>query len=415
MAWAADWGPGGVGRGVSVTSMAHHRRAPVRHLPVVLVGSTVLALTLASCSTSTSAPETTTAATSGSPTAAALPRATSDSLQQVLISTQDALGFAGALAGVWTPDGEWTGVVGTVGAGQSDPPTAADHTRIGSITKTYTVTALLQEVEKGTLALSDKIEQYVPGLPNGEKATLRDLAQMTSGIPSYTMDEEWLTSYFNDTSQTFTAQQLVDYVKGDKPMFRPGQKFFYSNTNTVALGMAIEKATGRPVGDVITEQIIEPLGLSGTSWPGESPDLPEPYLSGQTEQGLPEGTVKDATNWNPSWANAAGEMISTLPDLRTWGVALGTGEGILKSETQQLRLDSLNENVSIKGNSRDTVYGIGVGRIDGWVGHTGELPGYNTSVQYDPKTQTTVAVMVNSDIQNPAVTIMEQLQQVLAE
>lgn len=394
--------------------MAHHRFAVASRLPLALTAAAALTLGLASCSTSTTSPQAT-PETSGSPAAAALPRDVADSLQQVLISTQDDLGYPGALAGVWSPDGEWTGAIGTTGADQSDSPSPADHTRIGSITKTYTVTALLQEVEKGSLALADPIEKYVPGLPNGKKATLRDLAQMTSGIPSYTMDKEWLTSYFTDTSRTFTAQELVDYVKGDKPMFRPGRKFFYSNTNTVALGMAIEKVTGRPVGDVITDQIIEPLGLSGTSWPGESPDLPEPYLSGQTEQGLPEGTVKDATNWNPSWANAAGEMISTLPDLHAWGVALGTGEGILEPETQQQRLKSLDENVSIKGNSTDRVYGIGLGRIDGWIGHTGELPGYNTSVQYDPKTQTTVAVMVNSDISNPAVTVMEQLQQVLAE
>ena len=387
----------------------------IRRSAVALTGATILGLALMSCSTSSSSPQTSPGAPSESSSAAPLPRTVSDSLQQVLILAQDDLGFPGALAGVWSPDGEWTGSVGTTGAGQQEAPTPADHTRIGSVTKTFTVTALLQQVDKGALSLSDPIEKYVPGLPNGKKATLRDLAQMTSGIPSYTQDEDWLTAYFTDTATTFTAQQLVDYVKGAKPMFRPGRKFYYSNTNTVALGMAIEKVTGRPLADVLNEGIIEPLGLTGTSWPGESPDLPEPYLSGQTEQGLPEGTVKDATNWNPSWANAAGEMISTLPDLHTWGVALGTGEGLLEPKTQKLRLDSLDENLSIKGNSRAAVYGIGLGRVKGWIGHTGELPGYNTSVQYDPETRTTVVVMVNSDIQNPAVAVMEQLQAVLAE
>lgn len=384
----------------------------IRRAAVAVTTAAVLGLTLVSCSTSSTSPQ---SSASESPSASPLPRTVSDSLQQVLISAQDDLGFPGALAGVWSPEGEWTGAVGTTGAGQQAAPTPADHTRIGSITKTFTVTALLQQVDKGALSLSDPIEKYVPGLPNGKKATLRDLAQMTSGIPSYTQDEKWLTAYFTDTATTFTAEQLVDYVKGAEPMFRPGRKFYYSNTNTVALGLAIEKVTGRPLADVINEGIIEPLGLTGTSWPGESPDLPEPYLSGQTEQGLPEGAVKDATNWNPSWANAAGEMISTLPDLRTWGVALGTGEGLLEAKTQQLRLDSLDENLSIRGNSADAVYGIGLGRVDGWIGHTGELPGYNTSVQYDPKTRTTVVVIVNSDIRNPAGSVMAEIQKVLAE
>ena len=387
----------------------------LRRAAVALTAVGVLGVALVSCSTSSTSPQPSATDPAGSSSAAALPRDISDSLQQVLISSQDDLGFPGALAGVWSPDGEWTGSVGTTGADQQEAPTPADHTRIGSITKAFTVTALLQQVEKGTLSLSDPIGKYVPGLPNGRTATLRDLAQMTSGIPSYSQDKRWLTAYFTDTSRTFTAQQLVDYVKGADPMFRPGRKFYYSNTNTVALGLAIEKVTGRPLADVLNEGIIQPLGLTGTSWPGESPDLPEPYLSGQTEQGLPEGAIKDATNWNPSWANAAGEMISTLPDLHTWGVALATGEGLLEAKTQQLRLDSLDENLSITGNSAAAVYGIGLGRVDGWVGHTGELPGYNTSVQYDPKTRTTVVVMVNSDIQNPAVSVMEQIQQVLAE
>lgn len=339
-------------------------------------------------------------------------------LQTVLAQAQDDFGFPGVQAGVWSSDGQWVGTVGTAGADDQAPITPAHHTRIGSITKTFTVTALLQQVEKGTLSLSDPIEKYVPGLPNGKTATLRDLAQMTSGIPSYTQNKKWAISYFNDTSRTYTGEQLLDYVGGKKPMFKAGRKFYYSNTNTVALGMAIEKVTGKPLGKVFDEQIIEPLGLSGTSWPGESPDLPEPYLSGVTRQGLPEGEVKDATNWNPSWANAAGEMISTLDDLRAWGVALGTGEGILEPQTQAQRLASLDENTSIKGNSEDMVYGIGFGRVDGWIGHTGELPGYNTSVQYDPESETTIVVMVNSDIAGkdaaaPAPAVLDQLKEVL--
>lgn len=373
-------------------------------------GCAVAALLLGACSGSPSSDE---------PSAAQYPAELQESFQQVLKEAQSAFGFPGVQAGVWSPAGQWVGTVGTAGADSTEAITPEDHTRIGSITKTFTVTALLQEVEKGNLSLSDPIEKYVPGLPNGKTATLRDLAQMTSGIPSYTQSKKWLVNYFSDTQNTYTAQQLVDYVKGKKPMFEPGSQFYYSNTNTVALGLAIEKVAGKPLGDVLETQIIEPLGLTGTSWPGESPDLPEPYLSGETEQGLPEGEVKDSTNWNPSWGNAAGEMISTLDDLRAWGVALGTGEGILQPETQQLRIASLDENTAIEGNSPDMVYGIGFGRVDGWIGHTGELPGYNTSVQYDPETQTTIVVMVNSDIPNedgaaPAPTVLDGLRAELA-
>lgn len=355
---------------------------------------------------------------SAAPSTAGLPRAVQGDLQEVLVTSLADLGFPGVQAGVWSPNGQWTGVAGSAGLKGDRPPARDDHTRIGSITKTFTVTALLQLAQEGDLSLDDPIEDYVPGLPNGKTATLRDLAQMTSGIPSYTEDSAFTDVYFADTQKVFTPQELVDVVKGQTPMFPPGTQMYYSNTNTVALGMAIEKVTGKAIGDVFAEQISQPLGLSQTSWPGTSSDLPQPHLSGITEQGEPEGEVKDATGWNPSWAFTAGEMVSTLDDLHTWGVALGTGEGILDAKTQKMRLDSLDQNSTIPPNKPERVYGIGFGRENGWIGHTGELPGYNTSVQYNPQTRTTVVVMVNSDIavdgKNPAPSIAREIQTVLA-
>lgn len=352
------------------------------------------------------------------PSATALRSDLQNRLQQVLDTAREDFGFAGVVAGVWSPDGAWIGSAGTDGAMSTQPITPRHHTRIGSVTKTFTVTLLLQEADKGTLSLSDPIEKYVPGLPNGTVATLRDLAQMTSGIPSYTESRDWAMDFFTDPVRSFTAEELLDYVRGTPALFAPGTQFHYSNSNTVALGLAIEKATGRPFGEVLDAQILTPLGMSETSWPGRSAAIPMPYLSGQTTQGLPEDTVKDATPWNPSWANAAGEMISTLEDLRVWGTALGTGEGILSAQSQQLRIASLDENLSIAGNTSDAVYGLGVGRIDGWIGHTGELPGYNTSVVYEQQRRTTVVVIVNSDIadaagSNPAPETVRRIQDVL--
>ena len=338
------------------------------------------------------------------------------SFQQVLDETRAAQGFPGVQAGVWMPDGEWIGTSGTAGAGQSTPITPADHTRIGSITKTFTVTALLQLAEKGSLSLDDPIGKYVPGMPNGDTATLGNLATMTSGIPSYTFNETFTDSYFANPAQVWQPQQLVDVVKGQPANFAPGTKFEYSNTNTVLLGMVIEQVTGKPVEEVFSTQIFTPLGLSSTSFPAASPDLPTPYLSGITEQGQPDGQTADATNWNPSWAFTAGEMISALEDLRVWSKALATGEGILNPQTAQLRLDSLQP--TVEPNTAERSYGMGFGQINGWIGHTGELPGYNTAVYYNPKLQTSIVVMVNSDIptssgENPAPTVTTGLMKVI--
>lgn len=323
--------------------------------------------------------------------------------------------FPGVQAGVWTSAGEWIGVSGTAGQDEQRPPQQDDHTRIGSITKTFTVTAILQLVEQGKISLDDTIEKYVPGMPNGKEATLADLARMTSGIPSYTESEAFTDKYFAEPTRVWEPQQLVDVVEGEQPMFTPGTEMYYSNSNTVLLGMVIEKVTSKSISEVFTEGIFEPLGLSQTSFPGTSAEIPNTHLRGITEQGNPEGEIKDATDWNPSWGFTAGEMISTLDDLRKWGIALGTGQGILQPETQELRIDSLTTDVP--PNTAERAYGLGFGRENGWIGHTGELPGFNSSVQYNPDDGSVIVVMVNSDVpkseKNPAPEIVREIQSVL--
>ena len=143
------------------------------------------------------------------------------------------------------------------------PMTADVNQRVGSVTKTFTVTALLQLAEAGDLSLDDPIEQYVPGMPNGT-ATLAQLAEMRSGIPSYTFDDGFQTTLFSDPNHVWEPQELVDLVKGQEAMFEPGTMTFYSNTNLILLGMVIEQVTGKPIDQVMQEQIIEPLGLEHT-------------------------------------------------------------------------------------------------------------------------------------------------------
>lgn len=382
----------------------------MRRIVVAGVCATTL-IALAGCATNSGS-----SGASGSAAASAKPSASATfdtaAFQQVLDVNRSQFGFPGVMAGVWSPTNEWIGVSGTVGQGMTTPITSDIHTRIGSITKTFTVTALLQLAEQGKLSLDDPIGKYVTGVPNADTATLTNLADMTSGIPSYTADDTFVNALFADPTKPVSPQQLVDVIRTQTAAFAPGTKFDYSNSNTVLLGVVIEQVTGRPIAEVLQEQIFTPLGLKGTSFPGESQAIPSPYWYGITQQGQPAGATANATNWNPSWAYTAGEMISTLDDLHTWGKALGTGEGILGTEMAAKRLASLNN--SVPPNTAEKSYGLGFGQLNGWIGHTGELPGYNTTVYYNPKSQATVVVMVNSDIasptgENPAPTVTLQL------
>jgi D-alanyl-D-alanine carboxypeptidase len=197
--------------------------------------------------------------------------------------------------------------------------------------------------------------------------------------------------------------------------FAPGTRWQYSNTNTILLGLTIERVTGRPLGEAYRTRIIQPLGLGQTSFPDRSAAFPLPHAHGYTKQGGDGEQVLDATDWNPSWGWAAGGMISTLDDLCRYVHALGTGDGLLLPHTQQLRLNSFL--TGLPPNTPDKAYGLGMGIASGWLGHTGELPGYNTAAYYHPQLDAAVVVMVNWDIatdhRNPAPTVLERLAAVL--
>src|SRR5690606_14598608 len=126
-------------------------------------------------------------------------------------------------------------------------------------------------------------------------------------IPSYTFDEDFVEQLFADPLEPWSPEELVAVVEGAEPDVAPGEETSYSNTNTVLLGMVIERVTGQPVAEVFEERIIDPLGLTGTSFPTDA-SFPEPHARGYTVQGQDDGEPVDATDWNPSWGWTAGAM-----------------------------------------------------------------------------------------------------------
>ncbi len=196
--------------------------------------------------------------------------------------------------------------------------------------------------------------------------------------------------YFAKPDSIFTPDQLLAIDLASSPAFTPGAEFDYPNTNIILLGLVIEKVTGKPIAEVLKTMVFEPLKLGNTSWPGESPDMPSPFAQGFTLQGDGKpGEPSNATLWNPSWGWTAGAIITNIDDMLVYGRAVGTDQGLISPDTQVTRLTFFPEPAG---------YGIAMGCVDGWVGHTGELPGYNTTVFYDTRTDTTVVVQTNSDI-----------------
>jgi D-alanyl-D-alanine carboxypeptidase len=203
---------------------------------------------------------------------------------------------------------------GYVATGGARLPTGDQRFRVGSVTKTFTATIVLKLVEEGALRLDSTLEDHVPGvIPRGAEITIRQLLQHRSGIADVTDYPSWLESALRSSSS-----RPIDTLRfaGSKPLvFAPGSQGRYSNTNYIALGLVIEKVTGRSYAQELEERILKPLGLDNTELP-ETRRLPD----------LDDG------GYNPNVPWAAGAIVSNAHDLSRFYSAFLSGR-ILSSAT----------------------------------------------------------------------------------
>lgn len=342
------------------------------------------------------------------------------------------LGVVGAAMLVRTPQGEVTATYGMTELGGSTPVSLDDHFRIGSNTKTMTGTVILQLVQEGKIALADKVSKYRPDVPNGNRITIEQLLTMRSGLANYTTTLALNTALDTQQQRVWDPEELVAMGLAEPPTFAPGDGWNYSNTNTLLLGLIAEKLDGMPLAEIFQKRLFTPLGLRETSYPAaDDASLPTPFPHGymystnvdtMETSTLPPtqlaqakaGTLlpSDTTNLNPSWAGAAGAGISTIRDLAHWVEALGGG-GLLSPTLQKERLASVQPVPFPLPPLPDPQYGWGIAKIGPLYGHTGELPGYNSFMGYDPVHKVTIVVWSNlapaADGRPPAATIATSL------
>ncbi|MER5410278.1 serine hydrolase domain-containing protein [Streptomyces sp. NPDC002769] len=305
-------------------------------------------------------------------------------------------GVPGVTVGLWTHDqGTYVRSFGVADKSDGRGMTPDLYMRIGSETKTFTVTALLKLVDEGRVGLDDPIGGYVGGVPGGDRITLRELAGMRSGLFNYTEDPAFFKALTSDPQRPFTPGQLLDYAFRHPALFPPGRKFSYCNTNLILLGLVVEKAGGMPAGDYIRRNVLAPAGMDHTLFPADAA-FPGPHAQGYTDQ-TASGAVEETADWNPSWAWTAGAMISDLDDLHTWARTVATGvlpdgTALIGPATQKQRLATLPTTIPGAG------YGLGIFDVQGWIGHNGSLPGYESLTVHLPSAQATLVVLLNTDI-----------------
>ncbi|MGW6977891.1 serine hydrolase domain-containing protein [Streptomyces sp. NPDC054932] len=315
----------------------------------------------------------------------AVARQLDDAIKKVLAESK----VPGVIVAVSAPGkGEYVRSFGVADKATGTPMTPNLNMRIGSVTKTFTVTALLELVDDGKVGLDDPIGKYIDGVPNGDRITLRELAGMRSGLFNYSADEGFYKALTSDPDRRFTPQELLDYSFKHPVLFEPNAKFYYCNTNLILLGLVVEEVSGIPLETFIDREVVEPAGLKHTLFPTGS-QFPAPHAQGYTNQ-TASGKTEVSTDWDPSWAWAAGAMISDLSDMRSWAKTLATGT-LLTPATQAQRLKTVD---ALPG----TGYGLGIFDVQGWTGHNGSLPGYGSLVLYLPEAQATLVVLLNTDI-----------------
>ncbi|MFG2722011.1 serine hydrolase domain-containing protein [Streptomyces sp. NPDC048416] len=311
-------------------------------------------------------------------------------LDKAIEDVRQQANIPGVVVGLWMPGkGSYVRATGVANTDTGRPMTTDSYVRIGSETKTFTVTALLELVDDHRIGLDDPISKYIHGVPNGNRITLRHLAEMRSGLFPYSSDPDFVHDLLSDPKRPFTPQELLAYGFRHPNTSAPGEQFQYSNSNLILLGLVIEKVTGHRLADVIHHRVLRPAHLDNTLFP-RGAEFPMPHPRGYTNQTL-SGEVADATDWNPSWAWAAGSMISDLHDLRHWAKTVATGE-LLSPRTQAQRLKTLPTGFP------GTSYGLGILTTNGWIGHNGSIPGYETVTVYLPSQKATLVVMINTDI-----------------
>jgi D-alanyl-D-alanine carboxypeptidase len=313
-------------------------------------------------------------------------------LQQLVDGVVEA-GAPGAVALVRTGQGTWQGASGLGDLGAKRPARAGDRFRIGSVTKSFVATVVLQLVAEGRLRLDDRLQQWLPGaVPDGQHITIRQLLNHTSGLADYTDDllgplraKPTRQAYQQMADRRFTPQALVAMAARHRPLFPPGTQFSYSNTNYILLGLVVERVTGDRLAGQLHRRILAPLGLADTELPGSQWRLHGRHLHGYAPPNrawLPSdgpAGLFDVTQSNPSWVWAAGAMISSAADLARFYQALLSGR-LLGPELLTAMQTTVDAS-EVFGPGAG--YGLGLIRLPlgcgGQVwGHGGEIAGYAT-------------------------------------
>jgi CubicO group peptidase (beta-lactamase class C family) len=291
-----------------------------------------------------------------------------------------------SVAAAVTRDGEpvWAGAVGSANYAESREATAETQYRIGSITKTFTAVAIMQQRAEGKLDLDDRLEQHIEGIENGSP-TIRRLLSHLSGLQREA-GEMFVTG------ESPTEDDLIASLNDVEFVLRPGQSHHYSNLAFALLGQVVARKSGRPYMSYVDERILQPLGLERTTWMPQAPAA-QGYLVDEYAR-----TVWVEAETDLAGTAAAGQLWSTVGDLGRWAAFLASGhDDVLAAELVE---EMWFPQVMYDPADWALAWGLGLmlynhgGRI--YAGHGGAMAGHLAGICVDRVTKTGAAALTNS-------------------
>ena len=274
-----------------------------------------------------------------------------------------------------------------------------DRLRVGSITKTFTATAVLQLAGTGALHLSDTVSRWVTTVPHADSITIEHLLRHTSGLFNYTDSQAFFASVQSaDKPRVWTPAELIEYATEDNHRFAPGDGWAYSNTNYILLGMIIQEVAQQSLASVFQQGIFTPLEMKDSFLDGEEPTARRlvPGYSVHPKDSAQFIDMSNAMHVSAAWA--AGGIVSTAEDLLTFIRAL--------FEKRLLRPASFSQMTDLIV-AADPVYpmvnGYGLGLVSMEVagracfGHVGNIPGYSSLMAYWADGEAYLVVLMNQN------------------
>lgn len=255
--------------------------------------------------------------------------------------------------------------------------------RIGSITKTLTAATVLKLVSIGEVSLDAPLSTYLPTFPGGEKISVAELLDHTSGI-----SDAWEAN----PCETLDTTKLVNLIQAQAPDFKPGTEWRYSNSGYMLLGAIIEAVTKKPWDIAMRDLVLSPLGMTQTGRFGDAEVVPG-HAEGYSRS--PSGAIIRAPYASMSGPSAAGALSSTTRDLFRFMRAL-TGGRLLRPDLYQAMTTA---KATALGRSVPYGYGVMLGQVRGEpvIEHNGGIEGFAAHFTYFPKQDVTVIVLANSD------------------